>query len=65
VAPFADEINNSPMFFALLHMREVQISQFAASKSAAKQHCENRTVPLSFESVHGGGLPEAPGLIGR
>ena len=29
MAPFSDEINNRPMLFALLQMRELQISQFA------------------------------------
>ena len=46
-------------------MREVQISQFAATESAAKQHGENRTVPLSFERVRGRRLPEATGFLGR
>ena len=44
-------------------MREVQISQFAAAESAAQQHGENRTVPLSFERVWGRRLPEATGFL--
>ena len=36
MAAFADQIDYGPMFLALLQVREVQISQFAAAKSAAK-----------------------------
>jgi len=46
-------------------MREVQISQFAASESATQQYGENRTVPLSFECVRGRRLPEATSFLGR
>src|SRR5215469_5641255 len=46
-------------------MREVQISQFAATESAAQQHGENRTVPFSFECARGRRLPEATGFLGR
>ena len=53
------------MFLALLQMREVQISQFAAAESAAQQHGENRAVPLSFERVRGRRLPEATAFLGR
>ncbi len=53
------------MLLALLQMREVQISQFAAAEPAAKQHGENRTVPLSFERVRGRCLPKAAGFLGR
>ena len=35
VAAFANQINYGPVFFALLQVREVQISQFAAAESAA------------------------------
>jgi hypothetical protein len=65
VATFADKINYGPVFLALLQMREVQISQFAASEPAAQQHGENRTVPQSFEGVRSRRLPEATGLLGR
>ena len=65
MAAFADQINYGPMFLALLQMREVQISQFAAAVSAAEQHGENRTVPLSFKRVRGRRLPEASGFLGR
>jgi hypothetical protein len=33
VAAFADQINDGPVFFALLQMREVQISQFATGEA--------------------------------
>src|SRR5664279_2262078 len=46
-------------------MREVQISQFASTESAAKENGENRTVPISFERVRGRRLPEATGFLGR
>jgi hypothetical protein len=41
VPSFADEINDSPMLFALLQMHKVQISQFAPPESTAKQDSEN------------------------
>ena len=53
VPAFTNEIDYGPVFFALLQMGEVQISQLAASKSAAEQYGENRTVPLSFERTRG------------
>ena len=55
MAAFADEINNGPMLLALLQMRELQISKFAASQSATKQHGENGAIALPFERVSAGG----------
>jgi hypothetical protein len=46
-------------------MREVQISQFATTESAAQQDSENRTIPHSFERVRDRRLPEAAGFLGR
>src|SRR5215469_10351110 len=46
-------------------MREVQVCQLTAAKSAAQQNGENRTVPHSFERVWGRRLPEATGFLGR
>lgn len=37
VPAFTDQINDGPMFLALLQMPEVKIGQLAASESAAKQ----------------------------
>ena len=51
MAAFANEINDRPMLLALLQMRELQISQFAAPQSAPKQHGENGAIALPFESV--------------
>jgi hypothetical protein len=51
MAAFADEINDRPMFLALLQMSELKICQFAAAQSAAKQHGENGAITLPFESV--------------
>jgi len=53
MAAFAEQIDYGPVFFALLQMRAVQISQFAAADSTPQQHCENRTVSLSFGRVWG------------
>jgi hypothetical protein len=58
VPAFTDQINNRPMLLSLLQMREVQISQFASSQPAAKQHCENRAVPFAFEHVGIRSLPK-------
>src|SRR5215472_16983753 len=46
-------------------MRQVQVCQLTAAKSAAQQNGENRTVPHSFERVWGRRLPEATGFLGR
>jgi hypothetical protein len=53
MAAFADKINDRPMLLALLQMRELQISEFAAPQSATKQHGENGAVALTFEGVSG------------
>ncbi len=65
VPAFTNEINYRPVLFALLQMPEVQISQFAASKSAAQQDGEDRTIPLSFERVRVRRLPKPTGFFGR
>jgi hypothetical protein len=53
------------VFFALLQMREFQISQFAAAESAAQQYGEDRMIPRSFERVRRRRLPDATCFIGR
>ena len=54
LAAFADQISYRRTFLTLLQMREVQVRQFAASESAAQQHGENCTIPLSSERVGAG-----------
>jgi hypothetical protein len=44
----ADEIDDGPMFLALLQMQELQVSQFTAPESAAEQNRENCPVPFTF-----------------
>ena len=63
VSAFADEIDDGPMFLALLQMRELQIGQFAAPESAAKQDGENCPVPFTFERVRVRNLPESAGFF--
>ena len=63
VPAFANQINYRPMLLALLQVREVQISQFAASKSAAQQDGENRPIPLSFEGVWRQATARSDGLL--
>jgi len=65
VAAFADQIDYGPMFLALLQMREVQVGQFAAAESAAKQHRKNRTVPFALEGAGIRCPPQAPGFVSR
>ena len=61
---FTNEINYRPMLLALLQMPEVQISQLAASKPAPRQDGENGPIPISFEGVCIGRLPEVAGFFG-
>jgi hypothetical protein len=65
VPAFAHEIDNRPVFLSLLQMREVQISQFPPSQTAAKQDRENRAVPFAFEGVGIRSLPKPAGLLSR
>lgn len=65
VTAFSEEIGYGPVFLALLQMREFQIGQFAPPKSTAKQYREDGAIPLSFECVRWGKLPEAASLVGR
>src|ERR1035441_8676624 len=62
VSAFAYQIDDCPMVLALLYMRELQVGQFAAPQTAAKQDGENCPVPLAFERVRVRGLPEFAGL---
>ena len=62
---FANEIDYRPVFFALLQVRELQISQFAATQPTAKQYGKDGAVSLSFECVRWRRLPKATCLICR
>ena len=63
VSAFADEIDDGPMFLALLQMREVQISQFTPPQTTAEQNGEDRPIPFALESVVGWRLPKPPSLV--
>jgi len=63
VSALTDEIDNGPMFLALLQMGELQICQFAAPKSAAEQDGENCPVPFTFERIRVKCLPESASLF--
>ena len=54
-----------PVVLALLQVREFQIGQFASPESATKQYSEYRAVPVSFQRVRRGRLPEATSFLGR
>ena len=61
VPALAHQIDNRPVLLSLLHMREVQISQFPSSQAAAEQYRENRAVPLAVESIGIRCLPKQAG----
>ena len=63
VPAFADEINYGPMFLALLQMREVQISQFAAAIPQPSNTA--RIARPAFLRACSWRLPEAAGFLGR
>src|SRR5271167_1184887 len=63
VSAFAYQIDDCPMVLAPLYMGELQVSQFAAPQTAAKQDGENCPVPLAFERVRVRRLPEFAGLV--
>jgi hypothetical protein len=62
---FTHQIDNRPVFLSLLKMLKVQISQFPSAQAAAKQDRENGAVPLAFECVGIGRLPEPTRLVCR
>ena len=63
VSALTDEVDNGPMFLALLQMGELQICQFAAPEPAAEQDGENCPVPFTLEGVRVRCLPESASLF--
>ena len=63
VSAFAYQIDDCPMVLALLYMGELQVGQFAAPQTAAKQYGENCPVSFAFERVRVRRLPEFAGLV--
>jgi hypothetical protein len=58
LAAFPDKVDNSPVFFASLQVREIQISQFTPPQTTAKQNGEDCPIPFAFESVVSWRLPQ-------
>ena len=49
VSAFANEIDYCPMVLALLYMSELQVGQFTAPQTAAKQYGKNCPVSFAFD----------------
>src|SRR5712692_5041671 len=62
---FSYEVNNCPMILTALNVFRGQINQLTATQSTAKQHSQNGTIPLTFESVCIGELPQGTGFFHR
>jgi hypothetical protein len=63
VASLADQINNGPMFFALLVMIQSQRRGFMPLQAAREQQCEQCSVAFSFQSLMIGCLPKCLALL--
>ena len=59
VGGLSNQINNGPVIFAALNMIKGQINQLTSAQSAPKQDSQDGSVPLSFQGVCVGKLPEA------
>ena len=63
MASLADQINDGPMFFALLEMIECQSHSFLPPQPAREQQREQGSVALSFQSLTIGGSPQRMALL--
>src|ERR1700730_9009678 len=61
VASLANQVNNSPMLFALLEMIQSQCHGFMPPQAAREQQCEQCSVAFSFQSLMIGCLPKCLG----
>jgi len=65
VASLSHEIDNGPMLFSLLQVREVQLHGFMPPQTACEQHGQKGTIPFALESLGVGTLPKGFALFGR
>jgi hypothetical protein len=65
VTCLSHEIDNRPMLFSLLQVREVQLHGFMPPQTAGKQHREKGMVPFALQPLGIGTLPEGFALFGR
>jgi hypothetical protein len=63
VASLANQINNGPMFFALLEMLQSQRHGFMPPQAAREQQCEQCSVAFSFQSLMIGCLSKCLALL--
>src|SRR6267142_383660 len=63
VASLANQINNSPMLFALLEMIQSQRHGFMPPQAARERQCEQCSVTFSFQSLMIGCLPKCLALL--
>ena len=59
VPSFADEVHDGPVFIPTLEVTEVKFGEFPATETAAQQDCQQRSVPLPFQSLRIGKLPKS------
>src|SRR5258708_21965605 len=65
VSCFAHQINNRPVFFALLQVINPQANGFMPSQSTRQQQRKKCSVPLSFETLAIWHLPKRVSLLDR
>src|SRR6266513_1608900 len=63
VTPLSAQIHDGPVLFATLAMVERKVGQFSTTKPAAKQNCQNCSIPLAFWRPRVWDLPEGAGLF--
>jgi hypothetical protein len=59
------EIDNGPVLFSLLHVREVQLHCFMPPQTAGEQYSQEGTVPFALQSLGIWTLPEGFALLCR
>jgi hypothetical protein len=65
VAGLSHQIDNGPVLFSLLQVREVQVHGFVPSQTAGKQYRQKGTVTFAPPALGIGRLPQRFALFGR